>query len=77
MQVLHLAAATGAFMQTKVRARRLHPLGRLDVDLGQSALFETGLAAVHLSTHHFKGERPFNKHHFAVRSVGDPLGFEV
>ena len=77
MQVLHLAAATGSFMQAKVRALGAHALRRFHVDLGQRAFFETVLAAVDIGADHLKGKRTINKHHLAIGFVGNALGFQV
>ena len=77
MQVLHLAAATGALVQAKVRALGAHPLRRLGVDLGQRALLETVFGAVYLRADHLKRQCAVNKDHFAIGFVGHTLGFEV
>ena len=77
VQMLHLAAAAGAFMQAEVRAGRLHPLGGFGVDLGERAFLETGFAAVHLCTYHLKGQSAFNEYHLAIGAVGHALGFEI
>ena len=47
------------------------------MNLCELAFFKAVFTAVNLGADHFKGQRPFNKHHFAVASVSDALGFQV
>jgi hypothetical protein len=47
------------------------------MNLCELAFFKAVFTAVNLGADHFKGERPFNKHHFAIASVSDALGFQV
>ena len=77
LQVLHLAAAAGAGVQTKIRAAWPYALRRLVVNLGDGTLLPVVLFAVHIDRHQLKGQGPFNEHDFAVRAAGDALGIHV
>ena len=75
MQMLHLAAAAGAFMQAEMRAVRYHPLRGFAVHLGERALVKTRLAAVDAGAHHLIGQSAVNKHHLAIGTVRHALAF--
>jgi len=77
VQVLHLAAATGAGMQAEMRAAGLDALGRLMVNRRHRALLPVVLLAVHVRAHHFERERAFHEHHLAIGAVGNALGLDV
>ena len=44
---------------------------------GDRALLKAVLLAVHVGADHFKWQGPLNKHHFAIGTVGNALGFNV
>jgi len=75
--MLHLAAATGAFMQTKMWTRWTHPLRRLTVNLAERSLFETAFAAVDAGADDFKGQGTLNEYHLAITLMGNPLSLQV
>ena len=77
VQVLHLATAAGTFMQSEMRASRLHALRRRLVHHGEHRLLETGLAAAHLDADPLKRKRALDKHHLAVVPVGNSLRVDV
>jgi hypothetical protein len=77
LQVLHLAAATGARVQTKVRAFGLHPLRALVQHSLQSTLLPLVFAAVNDGAHPLTRQRTFDKHHLALFTVTNTLGIVV
>ena len=77
IQMLHLAAAAGAWVQAKIRATRSHTLGRLFQQGLQTALLPLVLFAVHIDGHHFKRQSAFDEHHFAVGTVRHALGVQI
>ena len=77
VQMLHLAAATGARVQAEMRALRRDPLRRFAADFGDHALLPIVLGAVHIALDPLKWQRAFDEDDFAIGAVGNALGFDV
>ena len=77
VKVLHLAAATSALMQAKVRAAGFDALRRFTVDRGYRGFLEAGFLAIDVGGNHLKRQRTFNEDHLAVRFVGYALRINV
>ena len=77
MQVLHLAAATGAGMQPEMRALRAHPLRRLAQHRHQCGFFKTRFLAIDAGADRLERQRAVDENHFAVIAVRNALGFDV
>ena len=74
VKMLHLAAPTGALMQTEVWAAGPYALGRFDVDSRQTGLFPVVFASVRMGTDLLERQRALNEHHLAIGPAGDALG---
>jgi hypothetical protein len=81
MQVLHLAAATGARVQAEVRAARPHPLRAFAPQGRHLPLLPVVLAPQDLDLHALGGQCTLNEDDLALaftsRSVSHALRFEV
>ena len=75
--MLHLATTTRTLVKAEMRTQGAHSLGRLLVHHRQSALVETGFAAMHPSAHHFVGQGAVNKHHLPILAVRNTLALKV
>ena len=77
VQVLHLAAATGAGVQAEMRAGRAHPLRTLALQCRQRGLLPLLLAPVDAHLHRLARQRALDEYDLAFAVMGHALRFEV
>ena len=77
VQMLHLAAATGAHVHAEMRTAGFDALRRFTLDGAQRGFFKTGFFAEHIGGDALEWQGAFDENHLAVSPVRNALGLHV